>query len=232
MLTRMTPSFAVAYCTSVHSATLGAQIPTRSPFPRPAASRPSATVSTSSRIWAYVQRRPLGTSTIASWSGWAATTRSKLSPMVSPSSGTSDVPEAYDGTTGAAADSAVDTAKTSLDELPPILRRSRPGPPPPGRTEVVKPVRPAPIPWWDARPPRPARSRHRRRPQAGPPGLRPGRRHAGEAALRAQRGDPARRRGPRGEQARGPVGEGRERRGAARAGRAGPRAEGRGHGRG
>ena len=48
---------------------------------------------------------------------------------------------------------------------------------------------------------------------------------AGEAALRAQRGDPARRRGPRGGQAGGPVGEGRERRGAARAGRARPRAE-------
>ena len=39
--------FAVAYCTSTHSGQFGAQMPTRSPFATPSASRPRATASTS-----------------------------------------------------------------------------------------------------------------------------------------------------------------------------------------
>jgi hypothetical protein len=42
MLTRIAPIRAVAYCVRVHSAQLGAQIPTRSPVATPAASRPRA----------------------------------------------------------------------------------------------------------------------------------------------------------------------------------------------
>ena len=42
MLTRIAPSFAVAYWTNTHSAQFGAQMPTRSPLPTPSASRPSA----------------------------------------------------------------------------------------------------------------------------------------------------------------------------------------------
>ncbi len=37
MLTRMAPILAVAYCTIVHSAQFGAQMPTRSPFSMPSA---------------------------------------------------------------------------------------------------------------------------------------------------------------------------------------------------
>ena len=39
MLTRMTPTFAVAYWTTVHSAQFGAQMPTRSPLASPAATQ-------------------------------------------------------------------------------------------------------------------------------------------------------------------------------------------------
>src|SRR5437588_207424 len=42
MLTRITPTLAVAYCTSTHSALLGLHIPTRSPGSRPRSSRPRA----------------------------------------------------------------------------------------------------------------------------------------------------------------------------------------------
>ena len=47
MLTRIAPIFAVAYWTMVHSAQFGAQMPTRSPFSMPAATRPRAATSTS-----------------------------------------------------------------------------------------------------------------------------------------------------------------------------------------
>ena len=46
MLTRIAPIFAVAYWTNTHSATFGAQIPTRSPVRTPAPSSPSASAST------------------------------------------------------------------------------------------------------------------------------------------------------------------------------------------
>jgi hypothetical protein len=48
MLTRIAPIFADAYCTIVHSAQLGAQMPTRSPRSTPKASKPLATRSISS----------------------------------------------------------------------------------------------------------------------------------------------------------------------------------------
>ena len=47
MLTRMAPILAVAYCTTVHSAQFGAQMPTRSPFSTPSDISPRATRSTS-----------------------------------------------------------------------------------------------------------------------------------------------------------------------------------------
>ena len=46
-LTRIAPTFAVAYWAIVHSAQLGAQTPTRSPFAMPAPIRPRASASTS-----------------------------------------------------------------------------------------------------------------------------------------------------------------------------------------
>ncbi len=54
MLTRMTPSLAVAYCVSAHSARLGLHTPTRSPLRRPALSIPTASRSTASLNSAYV----------------------------------------------------------------------------------------------------------------------------------------------------------------------------------
>ena len=41
MSTRITPAFAVAYCTSTHCAQFGDQIPTRSPLSSPAAHQPA-----------------------------------------------------------------------------------------------------------------------------------------------------------------------------------------------
>jgi hypothetical protein len=45
--TTIAPIFAVAYCTSVHSAQFGAQMPTRSPFATSAAISPRASAFTS-----------------------------------------------------------------------------------------------------------------------------------------------------------------------------------------
>ena len=56
MLTRITPSLAVAYWVRVHSATLGPHTATRSPFPNPASSIPLASRSTRSPNSEYVQR--------------------------------------------------------------------------------------------------------------------------------------------------------------------------------
>ena len=92
MLTSTAPILAVANWISVHSGQFGAQIPTRSPFPIPRFSNPTATASTSRLSSAYVHRRPEGRSTRASRSPWAATVRSKLSPIVSPSIGASHTP--------------------------------------------------------------------------------------------------------------------------------------------
>ena len=86
----------MAYWASAHSAQFGAQIPTRSPSSRPAATSPRASASTSRSSSAQVQRRPLATSTSASRSGRAATVLSKLAPIVSSSSGGSSSPAAYD----------------------------------------------------------------------------------------------------------------------------------------
>src|SRR5215212_280427 len=101
MLTRIAPSFAVPYCTTAHSAQFGAQMPTRSPLRTPRSSRPSAQASTSATNCGYVQRRPVAHSTRASWSPTRAAVRSRFAPMVSPSSGTVEVPLAYDGSAGA-----------------------------------------------------------------------------------------------------------------------------------
>ena len=87
MLTRMTPSRAVAYWVSVHSAQLGAQTPSRSPLVSPAASSPPATRLTAASNSRYVQRRPVAHSTSASRSPNRATVRVRLAPMVSSSSG-------------------------------------------------------------------------------------------------------------------------------------------------
>src|SRR5687768_10641351 len=88
----MAPTFAVANCTSVHSALLGPQIPTRSPLRMPAPTRPRATASTSACSSAQVHRRPLAHSTSASRSAYDATVRARLSPMVSSSSAGVDSP--------------------------------------------------------------------------------------------------------------------------------------------
>jgi hypothetical protein len=92
MVTRIAPSFAVPYWTSTHSAQFGAQMPTRSPFHTPIASNPSAQASTSATSSGYVQRRPVAHSTSASASPTRAAVRSRLAPMVSPSSGRVEVP--------------------------------------------------------------------------------------------------------------------------------------------
>ena len=54
MLTRIAPTFAVAYCSSVHCAQFGAQMPTRSPFSMPRSSSPTASASTSVTNSAHV----------------------------------------------------------------------------------------------------------------------------------------------------------------------------------
>ncbi len=54
MLTRITPSLAVAYCTSAHSAQFGLQIPTRSPGSIPAARKARAVRSTAAPNSVYV----------------------------------------------------------------------------------------------------------------------------------------------------------------------------------
>ena len=48
MLTRITPTLAVAYWSQTHSAQLGLQMPTRSPTSSPSRSRPLASWSTDS----------------------------------------------------------------------------------------------------------------------------------------------------------------------------------------
>ncbi len=82
MLTRIAPTLAVAYWVNTHSAQFGAQMPTRSPLPMPAPTRPRASRSTSAPSSAYVIRRPVARSTSASRSGTRATVASRLSPMV------------------------------------------------------------------------------------------------------------------------------------------------------
>src|SRR6476659_6558774 len=62
MLTRIAPIFAVANWTMVHSAQFGAQMPTRSPFSMPAATKPQAATSTSRFSSAQVHRVPCSTS--------------------------------------------------------------------------------------------------------------------------------------------------------------------------
>src|SRR3954463_13972169 len=101
MLTRIAPSLAVPYCTNAHSAQFGAQMPTRSPLRTPRSSRPRAQASTSATNSGKVQRRPGRNPTSASRSPTRAAVRSRLAPMVSPSSGTVEVPLAYDGSAGA-----------------------------------------------------------------------------------------------------------------------------------
>ena len=92
MLTRIAPIFALPYCSSTHSAQFGAQIPTRSPVATPEAMSPRATASVAASSCAYVQRLPVGTSTSASLSPCAAAIRRRLSPIVSPSSGSGLAP--------------------------------------------------------------------------------------------------------------------------------------------
>src|SRR5262249_31658380 len=96
-LTRMIPAFAVAYWTNAHSAQFGLQMPTRSPGAMPAAMNARPARSTSAANSAYVYRSPWWTDTSASRSPKRATVRSRLPPIVSPSSGVVDVPDAYDG---------------------------------------------------------------------------------------------------------------------------------------
>src|SRR5688572_22961527 len=88
----MAPTRAGADCTSVHSALLGPQMPTRSPLRMPAPTSPRATASTSACSSAQVQRRPLAHSTSASRSAYDATVRARLSQMVSSSSAGVDPP--------------------------------------------------------------------------------------------------------------------------------------------
>ena len=83
MLTWIRPAFAVANCVKVHSAQLGAQMPTRSPGTRPSASSPAARRSTRRPNSAKVQRIPCSHETSASTSGQRAIARSSTAPMVS-----------------------------------------------------------------------------------------------------------------------------------------------------
>jgi hypothetical protein len=50
--TRINPAFAVANCVKIHSSTFGPQIPTRSPFLRPRARNPEASLS----AWEYSKK--------------------------------------------------------------------------------------------------------------------------------------------------------------------------------
>ena len=92
MLTRIAPTRAVANCTTTHSAQFGAQMPTRSPFSTPAASRPRAHRSTWASSSAYVQRTPCARETSASRAPCSETIAFHISPIVSPRSGTSETP--------------------------------------------------------------------------------------------------------------------------------------------
>src|SRR5690242_14148271 len=92
----MAPIRAVAYCTNTHSGRFGDQIPTRSPGPTPSPTSARASVSTSSSSSRYVHRRPLGTSASASRSPTRRTVRRRHPPMVSPMSGSEEMPLAYE----------------------------------------------------------------------------------------------------------------------------------------
>ena len=81
---------------SVHSAQLGAQIPTRSPGSTSSASRPRATVSTESVSSAQVWRTSWCRETRATAWGRSAATRAKSSPTVSRESSSSVAPAACD----------------------------------------------------------------------------------------------------------------------------------------
>src|SRR4029079_16493041 len=85
----------------VHSAQFGAQTPTRSPVAMPAPIRPRASASTSRLSSSYVQRRPVANSTSASLPPYAATVRSKFSPIVSSRRAGVVSPAAYDSVMGA-----------------------------------------------------------------------------------------------------------------------------------
>ena len=227
MLTRIAPILAVAYCTSVHSAQFGAQMPTRSPLLDAEAQQAVASAST---VGAQLGVGP------------AAAGRHVDQRLAVAVRGDRPVEVVADGVAeqrdvGGAAGVGRDGGGCSGHGGGP-LRSMRCWPHP----ATHHPPRPA-TPGWgggdplgfpcsdtldDARPPRPARSRHRR----GPPLARRGYAldtSALEKLLSArnaaiQRGDEAARRAKRVAAAV----KGAERRDPPGAGRARPRAEGRG----
>ena len=95
-LTRIAPIFAVAYWVERPLGAVGRPHADAVALADPGArSGRCASASTSRSSSAQVQRRPVANSTSASRSGWAATVRSKLSPIVCSSSGGSSSPFAY-----------------------------------------------------------------------------------------------------------------------------------------
>ena len=87
MLTITAPISAVANWVSSHSGRFGAQMPIRSPLPKPSATRPAAKRRASSFSSRQVQRRPLPQNTAAVASGQAAAVSASSVPMVFSSSG-------------------------------------------------------------------------------------------------------------------------------------------------
>jgi hypothetical protein len=65
-VTRIAPIRAVAYCTTIHSARFGDQMPTRSPGTTPRSSSPLATLSTWEQSSSYVRRTSCSRETTAS----------------------------------------------------------------------------------------------------------------------------------------------------------------------
>ena len=92
MFTSTMPAFAVANCTTTHSALFSDQIPTRSPRPIPNASSPAANASARATSSRYVHRTPWLRTISASPSGTRAAVRSRFCPSVSPSSGVDVAP--------------------------------------------------------------------------------------------------------------------------------------------
>ena len=72
MLTITRPISAVANWVSSHSGRFGAQMPIRSPLPKPSATRPAAKRRASSFSSRQVQRSPLSQNAAARESGWVA----------------------------------------------------------------------------------------------------------------------------------------------------------------
>ena len=168
-MTRITPALAEAYWTSTHSAQFGLQIPSRSPGSQAERREPAGDavdlgvelrVGPADVLMAR-RRAPRGRR-------GRATVRSRFAPIVSPSSGTSEVPCAYESVDMIASSSwASNVAGARADAQAPALR------PRAGNREraATHSATPAPTP---ASSPKPPRRRQRRHDQTHPDSATPG----------------------------------------------------------